>query len=118
MYQQEQARRTIKIYAYKGHGKEETLRQLEHGIEEEAVPYELILSDEPDAGKLAWQACNASHLEVGLGINGQTIALHYAKLDLSKPLFVLSARAPYDQIRAIGANAARLVKKLPFKLLS
>lgn len=118
MYQQEQARRTIKIYAYKGHGKEDALRQLKNGIEEEAVPYELILSDEPGAKELAWQACNASHLEVGLGIDGQTIAMHYAKLDSGKPLFVISARAPYDQIRAIGANAARLVKKLPFKMLS
>lgn len=118
MYQQEQARRTIKIYAYKEHGRDEALRHLEHGIEEEAVPYELILSDEPDAKGLAWQACNASHLEVGLGIDGQTIAMHYAKLDSESPLFVLSARAPYDQIRAIGANAARLVKKLPFKMLS
>lgn len=116
MYQPEQARRTIKIYAFKGHGKDEALRQLEHGIEEEAVPYELIYSDEPGAINLSWQACNASHLEVGLGIDGQTIAMHYAKLEEGKPLFAVSARAPYDQIRAIGANAARLVKKLPFKM--
>ena len=54
---------------------------------------------------------------MGLGLDHDKLALHFGKLEADHPLFVISARSPEEQVRAIGANAARLVKKLPFKPL-
>lgn len=109
---------TIKIYVAPDHKREQTLRELQHGIEEEAIPYEVIPVDKQSAVLLAWEASRASRLEVGLGLDHDMLALHYGKLEQDHPLFTISARAPEMDVRAMGANAARLVKKTPFKPLS
>ncbi len=113
----EQERPTIKIYINPDHGRETTLRQLQFGIEEEAVPCEVIIADTKDAVALAWEASHASRLEVGLGLDSENLVLHYGKLDKEQPLFRIHARAQESDVRSIGANAARLVKRLPFKPL-
>lgn len=113
----EYERPTIKIYISPGHGREETLRQLRYGMEEEAIPFEVITGTEQEAVALAWEASRASRLEVGLGLDHDLLVLHFGKLDRDKPLFKISARSPQTDVRALGANAARLVKKIPFKSL-
>jgi hypothetical protein len=50
-----------------------------------------------------------------LGLDRDTLVLQFSKLKESEPLFQISARSPEWDVRAMGANAARLVKKLPFK---
>lgn len=91
------------------------VRQLTYGLEEEGIPWE---QGEKAGGalELAWEAAQKSRLEVGLGVDGRTVALHYAKLDREKPLYEVAARQA-DRVRVLGANAARLVKKLPLKPL-
>ena len=54
---------------------------------------------------------------MGIGADGQELVLHYNKLEMAQPLFRISAQAGAAQARALGANAARLVKKLPLKAL-
>lgn len=113
----EQERPTIKIYLSANSGRDATLRELLFGVEEESIPFELVETDSGDALSLAWEASKTSRLEVGLGLDRDNLVLHYSKLEKGQPLFRISARAPEEQVRSIGANAARLVKKLPFKPL-
>jgi len=97
----------------------EKLRPMLLGIEEEQIPYELIPGN-PDAHSLterAYDAAVASKLSVGIAYDQDQIMVHYKNLDPEKPLFeepISSAVA----VRIIGANAARLVKGVPFKLQS
>lgn len=92
------------------------LRQLTYGMEEEGIPWEEDAREGMDALALSWEAAQASRLEVGLGLDRQFVVLHYSKLQQDQPLYRVPARQ-MDQVRAIGANAARLVKKLPLKPL-
>ena len=111
----EMERPTIKVFTKPGHGRDETLRQLVFGIEEEGIPCEVSEENFPNAASLAWQASQQSRLNVGLGLDRDTLVLQFNKLKESEPLFQISSRSPEWDVRAIGANAARLVKKLPFK---
>ena len=92
------------------------LKQLLYGLEVSGIPWESGTTDGADALALAWEAAQASRLEVGLGLDRQFVVLHYSKLDQGRPLYRVPARQA-DQVRALGANAARLVKKLPLKPL-
>lgn len=118
MLESEHVRHTIKIYINPNHSREDTLAQLQYGIEEESVPFEVVSAPIEGAVKLAWEASCASRLEVGIGLDYDKLVLHYRKLNKEQPLFQISARSPQNQVRAIGANAARLVKKLPFKTVT
>ena len=92
------------------------LRQLTYGMEEEGIPWEESSKQGMDALNLAWEAAQASRLEVGLGLDNQFVILHYSKLGQDQPLYCVPARQ-LDKVRLLGANAARLVKKLPLKPL-
>lgn len=118
MGQLEYERPTIKVFVHPEFSKKDALNELCFGIEEEGVPYDLSCELAYDAKNLAWEAGQKSRLEVGLGIDPGSIVLTYGKLDKNAPLFEISSRSPEPLLRAIGANAARLVKKLPFKPLS
>lgn len=93
------------------------LRDVMLGLEEEGVPCEVAERPAGDALALAWEAAQASRLEVGIGLDGETLILHYDKLQPSSPLFQVSAQAGSETARALGANGARLVKRLPLKPL-
>ncbi|HJC00305.1 MAG TPA: glycerol dehydratase reactivase beta/small subunit family protein [Candidatus Flavonifractor merdavium] len=93
------------------------LREVELGMEEEGIPWKLSQEEGGHALELAWEAAKSSNLEVGIGADGQELVLHYNKLEMAQPLFRISAQAGAAQARALGANAARLVKKLPLKAL-
>ena len=110
-------RPTIKVFVKSDHGRKETLRQLVFGIEEEGIPCEVSEEAFPNAVSLAFQASQQSKLNVGLGLDRDTLVLHFNKLKENEPLFQISARSPEWDVRAIGANAARLVKRIPFKPL-
>ena len=81
---------------------QEVLRQLQYGMEEGGIP---------------WEAARSSRLEVGIGLDRQALVLHYSKLEREQPLFRIPANSGMETVRALGANAARLVKKLPLKAL-
>ena len=90
-------------------------KELLYGLEEEGIPWE---NDTKAGGALplAWEAAQASRLGVGVGMDGQSIVLHFIKLDREQPLYRSPARS-LGLARVLGANAARLVKKLPLKPL-
>ncbi len=84
------------------------------GIEEEGIPYDVHAVHCNDVLKLAYDASMESRLGVGIGISKEGVVLQYEKLDKAAPLFKIKLYRT-DLFRKIGANAARLVKKLPFK---
>lgn len=90
-------------------------KELLYGLEEEGIPWEND-TKAGDALPLAWEAAQASRLGVGVGMDGQSIVLHFNKLDREQPLYRIPARS-LGLARVLGANAARLVKKLPLKPL-
>lgn len=90
------------------------LKLVQEGIEEEGVPYYTEQVND-EALILAGRACQASRLGVGIGIDRTQVILHYIKLEDNTPLFTVGVYAENDIIKAIGSNAARLVKGMPFK---
>ena len=93
------------------------LKELLYGLEEEGIPWEKDTKAGGDALSLAWEAARSSRLEVGIGLDRQALVLHYSKLEREQPLFRIPANSGMETVRALGANAARLVKKLPLKAL-
>ena len=86
------------------------------GIEEEGIPYDLQAEHCADVLELAHNASLDSRLGVGVGISKEGVVLQYEKLDKAAPLFRIKFYQT-DQFRNIGSNAARLVKKMPFRSL-
>ncbi|AOT72713.1 glycerol dehydratase reactivase beta/small subunit family protein [Geosporobacter ferrireducens] len=86
------------------------------GIEEEGLPYRMMPQPENTSLKLSYMAAESSSLSVGLGIGSDgLIILHYGKLPFEMPLFQIPHTSSVSVMRAVGANAARLVKGIPFK---
>lgn len=90
--------------------------QLMFGMEEEGVPCFIEAHEEKTALELGYKAAESSSLDVGIGIGeDETVILHYAKLKREEPLFQINLCGDKARLRALGANAARLVKGVPFK---
>lgn len=88
------------------------------GIEEEGMPHELSHGDSINPLVLAHQAANRSRLGIGIGIALDYIVVTTPQLPEGRPyLATLCTRG--DAIRrAAGANAARLVKRVPLLALT
>jgi hypothetical protein len=88
------------------------------GIEEEGVPYEIRKASNESATELAKQAANSSALNVGIAISeAGEIVLHHRDLAAGAPLFAFSAGSLQSRdLRRLGTNAARLVKRQPLVL--
>ncbi|MDO4288460.1 MAG: glycerol dehydratase reactivase beta/small subunit family protein [Eubacterium sp.] len=105
----------IKVYYNKNSVNKSIVTQVLLGIEEEGLPYSLVEKDSSNGGEMAYKAAEASHLGVGIGIGDTEIVLQYIKLKENEPLFRIPIKDDETTLRAIGANAARLVKRMPFK---
>lgn len=92
------------------------LRELRAGLEEEGVPCRLRVV-EGDAATIAWNAARASPVSVGLGLDAESACLHLPQLSPQSPLLRLPADHLPERLRALGHNAARLVKGAPLKEL-
>lgn len=110
----ENVKPTIKIF-YSGMLDESLYRPILLGIEEEGVPYVIERLERSDALQLSIEACTESVLGVGVGMTSKEVILHFNKLPEESPLFKIPATSGEVALRTLGANAARLVKKLPFK---
>lgn len=90
------------------------LEPMLNGIEEEQIPFQILDMEGDSAVERAYNASVASRLSVGVGFDDTHIIVHYKNLKPESPLFdvVITDAA---SIRKVGANAARLVKGVPFK---
>ena len=88
------------------------------GIEEEGIPYEARNGWDGSATEMAKQAANGSALNVGIAISeAGEIVLHHRDLPAGAPLFAFPAGSMHARdLRCLGANAARLVKRQPLVL--
>ena len=109
-------RPSIKVYFDCDHLSESDFRDVLLGIEEEGIPYDVQPKNISDVLELAYQASISSRIGVGVGISKEGIVLQYEKLDKAAPLFRIKLYQ-LELHRKIGSNAARLVKKMPFKSL-
>lgn len=95
-----------------------TLKKILLGIEEEQIPFRVIEETAfSNAAQAAYQGAQDSSLNVALGCIGNEAALHYKNLKPSEPYQTIqyAGTAPEVVLRSFGANAARLVKGIPFK---
>ncbi|BCV25859.1 hypothetical protein kuro4_26320 [Gelria sp. Kuro-4] len=107
----------VKLYRGAGALSDELCREVELGLEEEGIPGELqVEAGEAGAAELAYAAAQASPLGTGVGLAADGLAVHYSRLPRERPLFFLPrSECSPAAARRLGANAARLVKGIPFK---
>ena len=84
------------------------------GIEEEGIPYDLAGVPDSDVYEIGFKAAKASRLGVGIGVSSNKLILHFEKLEKKRPIFEIGTFEK-ENYRILGSNAARLVKKMPFK---
>ena len=85
------------------------------GIEEEGVLYTVITRQENDVSFLSYEAANDSMLGSGIGICGTEVAMQMKGIKKGEDVFRFN-RPNKEECRYIGANSARAIKKLPFKI--
>lgn len=103
---------TILIYVV--HPDQEILKEICAGIEEEGVLYEVVYKEELNMNCLCFESANDSILGSGIGMYGTKTELSLRSLPEGKYVFQLEKPSIY-QARNLGANAARAVKRMPFK---
>ena len=92
------------------------LAEVLYGIEEEGIPYEVrAVASAADVRGLAHAAALESRLGVGVGAAPAAVVVTLEKLPEDAPYIsaTLNHRRALD--RAIGTNAARLVKRMPLR---
>lgn len=104
----------IRIFYKKNAVHSDIIREVVLGIEEEGLPFLTEEKDYDTAKELAYKAAEASHLGVGIGVADDGIVLHTNKLKEDHPLFCIKLTDNDLVLRSMGANAARLVKRMPF----
>jgi len=90
------------------------VRLLSLGIEEEGLPVSIVVAQKCSLYDLALSASNHSDLDVGIAVGESgRVGIHQSKLPDGMLLF--ESQANQIDCRAYGANAARLIKGIPFK---
>lgn len=92
------------------------LQEICAGMEEEGVPFEIEVQENLDFDTLCYSASCDSVLGVGIGIKDELAGIQISPLPKGSNLFQIQ-NPTYQQARILGMNAARAVKKMPFKLL-
>ncbi|MCR4891803.1 MAG: glycerol dehydratase reactivase beta/small subunit family protein [Lachnospiraceae bacterium] len=110
------ARPTIKFY-YSDQLKDELiLQQILYGAEEEGIPVEMQKVPEANVLELAHKASKDSVLGTGIGVSSSYAAVHYEKLPVDRPVYLVRLNAGDEAVRRVGVNGARLVKRMPLKI--
>ena len=94
------------------------VEQVINGIEEEGLPYSIEINEELNSVELAYRGAELSHLGVGIGVTEKEVVLHFIKLKENEPLFMIPSFSDEETLRALGSNAARIVKRMPFKTMA
>lgn len=102
------------IYIYTNDPGKDLLREICAGIEEEGVYYEVFNRPPSNLDFLAFEAAGDSMLGSGIGIFGVSVALQLKGLPKGKNVSVCHAPSK-SECRKIGANSARIIKKMALK---
>jgi propanediol dehydratase-reactivating factor small subunit len=102
------------ILLYTVNPSEKILKEICAGIEEEGLLYEQKSFHDKNIHELSFLAANESVLGSGIGINHSKVALQLRAVPKGKNVFYLE-KPTLEECRKIGSNAARAVKRIPFK---
>ena len=105
-------RPSIYIYGYRP--SHHILSEICSGIEEEGVFFQVIHRQEENVEELSYQAAQDSMLGSGIGIKEDEICFQIKGLPRGRYIFRYE-KPSGEEARRLGANAARAVKKQPFK---
>lgn len=108
-------RPAIKLFHAERQADSRAIEQILYGAEEEGVPVDTLAQPGDDACVLAFDAANASVLETGIGVSSEEAVLQFRKIPMGQPIARARLDAGESALREIGANAARLVKKMPLR---
>jgi hypothetical protein len=92
----------------------EWVASLEHGLEEEGVPWLVEFEADGDSVATAYRAALESALKIGVSARDTRVVVHHKQLADDSPLFDVSGVTASDA-RTLGSNAARLAKGTPLK---
>jgi hypothetical protein len=102
----------ILIYVF--HPNPKLLQEICAGIEEEGVSYEVVPRESNDVAALAYESSNASVLGTGIVVSSLQVILTLSSLPKGSYVFQIE-ETTLHQARILGTNAARAVKRKPFK---
>ncbi|SCP96530.1 glycerol dehydratase reactivase beta/small subunit family protein [Anaerobium acetethylicum] len=106
-------RPSIRIYTC--HADRDILKEICAGIEEEGVLYEIEERQETELDVLCYDAANESVLGTGVGVAFSETGMQMKGVPKGRNLFEVS-NPTSGQCRILGANAARAVKRMPFRI--
>lgn len=92
----------------------EWVAYLEHGMEEEGVPWLVQFGADESGVATAYDAAVESPLKIGVSVSDTRIVVHHKQLPPDSPVFDVDA-VTAEAARALGSNAARLAKGTPLK---
>lgn len=93
------------------------IREIEHGIEEEGIPWLTQKSEIMGYKELSIEAANSSRLNVGIGIDRDGNAcIRHKNFKEDQFLFKQNIFDKDINLRDLGINSARLIKGIPFNL--
>ncbi len=91
---------------------------VEVGAEEEGVPCRQVEGHGDAAVALAYAAAQSSRFGVGVGIGTHEVAIHEVHMPADRPVLRFTFGGEYrPACRLAGSNAARLVIRLPLRLV-
>lgn len=102
------------IFIYVNNAREQYLKEICAGMEEEGVLFELFSMESGSADELAWRAANDSMMGTGVGVDAARAVLQMKGLRPGKNVEAY-VNPTKEQCRTLGANSARSIKKMAFK---
>lgn len=104
----------ILIYSNNANGL--ILNEILAGIEEEGIPYLIKDSEDKDLIDITYQYAQISKIGIAVGISNNRVVIHFNKLNAINPIIDVELKLyEKEKARALGNNAARLYKVMPFK---
>lgn len=93
-------------------------RWVQIGAEEEGVPCRLVTETAYDLATMAYEAARSSRFNIGVAISAEEVVLHERHMPVGKPVMSLKFTGTADYFcRVMGANAARMVIRKPFRFI-
>ncbi|ADL07326.1 glycerol dehydratase reactivase beta/small subunit family protein [Thermosediminibacter oceani] len=111
----EEIKPAVVIYCEDENAGSAYLNRICEGLEEEGVPFEVVIKSGDEPEFMAQNAARDSRIGIGifLGRDG-TCLLQHTKMPYNMPVMKIHGRlASAGDYRRLGANAARLAKNVP-----
>ncbi|MCG0276286.1 MAG: glycerol dehydratase reactivase beta/small subunit family protein [Thermosediminibacteraceae bacterium] len=114
----EEIKPAVIIYCEEENAGNAYLNRICEGLEEEGVPFEIVIKSGDEPEFMAQNASRESRIGIGIYLaKDGTCLLQHAKMPYNMPIMKIYGRlATADEYRRLGTNAARLAKNMPLIL--